>query len=157
MKCKDIMNSKLITCYRNTSIKDVASLMYKNDIGIIPIVYEDTDFIAGVITDRDIVTRVISQGHSIYSKVSDYMTIDYVSVYEDDDISIAVTKMANYQLKRMIVTNKLKQVIGIISLQNISLNPKTVVYLSDMIREISIPNPQVNKPQEFLRCEDFPL
>lgn len=157
MKCKDIMTKKLITCYRDTTIKEVSEIMKNNSIGFVPIVYEDTGFVAGLITDRDIITRVIALGKNIEEKVSNFMTVDYIYALENDDISIAITKMADYQIKRIIVINNYKQITGIISLKDIALNKATNVFLNDLLSEICIPNPQVYKPQEFLKCEDFPL
>lgn len=157
MKCKDIMTKNIITCYKDTTISEVAKIMRDKNIGFIPVVYEDTDFIAGLITDRDIVTRVIAYDKPVNDKVSNYMTVEYISVNENDDISIGISKMADYQIKRIIVTNIYNQITGIISLKDISLNKDTNTYLNDLLNEISIPNPQVNKPQAYLKCDDFPL
>lgn len=157
MKCKDIMTKNIITCYKDTTISEVSKIMRDKNIGYIPVVYEDTGFIAGLITDRDIVTRVIAYDKSVNDKVSNYMTVEYISVNENDDISIGISKMADYQIKRIIVTNIYNQITGIISLKDISLNKDTNTYLNDLLNEISIPNPQVNKPQAYLKCDDFPL
>lgn len=157
MKCKDIMTKNIITCYKDTTISEVSKIMRDKNIGFIPVVYEDTGFIAGLITDRDIVTRVIAYDKSVNDKVSNYMTVEYISVNENDDISIGISKMADYQIKRIIVTNIYNQITGIISLKDISLNKDTNTYLNDLLNEISIPNPQVNKPQAYLKCDDFPL
>ena len=157
MKCKDIMTKNIITCFKNTSIRDVSKIMKDKCIGMIPVVYEDTGFVAGLITDRDIVTRVIAYDKSFDDKVCNFMTVEFVSVFENDDISIGISKMADYQIKRIIVTNNYKQITGIISLKDIALNKDTNIYLNDLLNEICIPNPQVNKPQAYLRCDDFPL
>ena len=110
MKCKDVMTKNIITCFKNTTIREVAKIMRDKYIGMIPVVYEDTGFVAGLITDRDIVTRVIAYDKSFDDKVCNFMTVEFVSVYENDDISIGITKMADYQIKRIIVLNNYKQI-----------------------------------------------
>lgn len=157
MLCKDIMNKKIITCFLSTKVEDVAKKMQEHDIGYIPIVFDDKKSIAGVITDRDIVTRIIAQGKDTTMEISAFITRNFVSVFEDDDVSIALSKMADFQLKRILVVDSDYYLKGIISLKDISLHKYTNSYLNDLMKEISMPNPQVNKPQEFLKCDDFPL
>jgi len=157
MICKDIMSKKIITCSLSTSVKKVAKIMKDNDIGYIPIVFDDKKTIAGVITDRDIITRVIANDKDTNLAISLFITRNFVTVFEDDDVSIALSKMADYQLKRIIVTDKDYYLKGIITLKDISLHKYTNSYLNDLMKEISMPNPQINKPQEYLKCEDFPL
>lgn len=157
MLCKDLMTKNVIKGYKFTSVLEVCELMHKNNIGFLPIVYEDTDFIAGVITDRDIINRVICKEKSMNTSISDVMSPKYISVLEDDDITIAISKMADYQIKRIICTNKKNQISGIISIKDIALNQETNRYLNDLLKELCTPNPQIHKPQEYLRCEDFPL
>ena len=73
MKCKDVMTKNISTCFKNTTIREVAKIMRDKYIGMIPIVYEDTGFVAGLITDRDIVTRVIAYDKSVDDKVCNFM------------------------------------------------------------------------------------
>ena len=78
MLCKDLMTKNVIKGYKFTSVLEVCELMHKNNIGFLPIVYEDTDFIAGVITDRDKL-RVICKEKSMNTSISDVM---YLNIYQ---------------------------------------------------------------------------
>jgi CBS domain-containing protein len=57
---RDIMTPDPACCSPNTTLDDVARMMVQNDCGEIPIV-DTNDRIIGVITDRDIVCRVVAQ------------------------------------------------------------------------------------------------
>lgn len=157
MLCKDIMTKKIIKTYKESTIQEASEIMAKNSIGFLPIVYKDTDIIAGIVTDRDIITRCVARGLSTSKLISDIMTPETISVKETDDISIAISKMADYQIHRILVTNSSTQLTGIITIKDLAIHNDTNKYLNELMREICIPNPQVNKPQEFLKCEDFPL
>lgn len=157
MLCKEIMNKNLITCSLSTKVFEIAKIMKEKDIGFIPIVFNDKKTISGVITDRDIITRIIANEKSINMEVSAFISRNYVSVFEDDDVTIALSKMADFQIKRILVVDKDYYLKGIITLKDISLHKYTNSYLNDLLKEISMTNPQVNKPQEYLKCDDFPL
>ena len=51
-KVKDVMLRDVITVSKFASLEDATYLMYKNKVGILPVV--DNDQVSGVITDRDI-------------------------------------------------------------------------------------------------------
>lgn len=157
MLCKDVMTKNIIKAYRDTSIQEASELMAKNSIGFLPVVYRDTSILAGIVTDRDIITRCISRKMDTSKPISDIMTPKIVTVKESDDISIAISKMADYQIHRIIVINNSTQLSGIITIKDLSMNNETNKYINELMKEICIPNPQVHKPQEYLKCEDFPL
>lgn len=135
MLCKHLMKTSIVKAYKHSSILDCAILMKENNIGFIPIVYPDTDFIAGVVTDRDILTRAICTGIPLSENIYSISTNNYISCFEDDDISVAVTKMADNQIKRILITNKQKQLCGIISLKEIATNDNTNFFLNDLLKE----------------------
>lgn len=135
MLCKDLMKSEIVKAYKHSSILECAKLMKTHNIGFLPIVYKDTDFIIGVITDRDLVVRGIAKEKSINEPIFTICTSDFVSCFEDDDVSFAISKMADHQIKRILVTNKQKQLSGIISLKDIATCDKTNGYLNDLLKE----------------------
>ena len=137
MLCKEIMNKNLITCSLSTKVFEIAKIMKEKDIGFIPIVFNDKKTISGVITDRDIITRIIANEKSINMEVSAFISRNYVSVFEDDDVTIALSKMADFQIKRILVVDKDYYLKGIITLKDISLHKYTNSYLNDLLKEIS--------------------
>ena len=137
IKVKDIMNQNIITITEQTSIVEAAKLMAKHNIGFLPIL--NNDKLVGVITDRDIIKNVINKEKDIYAAVKIAMTTNTITVNKNDDISIAITKMANNQIRRIIVIDK-NRIVGIISISDISNNINTNIYLADLMAEILLEN-----------------
>ena len=110
-----------------------------------------------MITDRDIITRVIALGKDIKMEVSPFITRNFVSVFENDDITIALSKMADFQIKRILVVDKDYYLKGIITLKDISINKYTNSFLNDLLKEISMATPVTITPTKDIKCDDFPL
>src|SRR5579884_3355060 len=63
-KITDIMTPQPECCTPDDSVIEAARVMEARDVGIVPIVEsQDTRRLVGVITDRDIVLRVVAQGY----------------------------------------------------------------------------------------------
>ncbi len=113
MKVKDIMCSNPIVLGIDSSLFDIANVMKKYDIGFIPIC--NNHKIVGILTDRDIVTRIIANNDD---KIDGYLTVDLITIDFDSDIKDALDIMTKHKVKRLLVVenNKFK---GIISLSDI--------------------------------------
>ena len=138
MRVKDLMTTNIIKVYENETIINCAKLMANNNIGFLPILNKANDVI-GVITDRDIVTRAVASNINIYSSINTIMTKNIIATSKNDDISYAISKMADNQVKRIIVLDK-KKIVGIISLGDLSKTKETFIYLPDLLKEISCDN-----------------
>lgn len=128
MIIKDIMSSCIVMCDNNDSIYEVSILMKQNNIGFIPVFKDDE--ICGVITDRDIVVKCISNKCDISDSINSYITHDVISIDLNKDITCALELMADKQVKRLIITKNNKP-IGILSLSDIinSYNGKIENYV----------------------------
>lgn len=74
-----------------------------------------------MITDRDIVIRVIAERKDGFTPVSEVMTQGVESCLEDDDITEAARRMAELQMRRLVVFNSEGRLSGIISLGDIAI------------------------------------
>lgn len=137
IKVKDIMNKNIITVDIDTTIASAAKIMSENNIGFIPILNKGD--LVGVITDRDIINRIISKEKDIYASVFIAMTTDIVTIQKNDDISLAISKMADNQIRRIIVLNKKNELVGILALSDIANHKETKEYLPELIYEILLP------------------
>lgn len=138
IKIKDIMNKNVICVDINTSIHETAKIMTKNNIGFIPILNKDK--LVGVVTDRDIINRIISKEKNINDSISIAMSTNIISAEKCEDISIAITKMADNQIRRIVILNKKKELVGILSLSDIANHKDSKDYLPELIYEILLPN-----------------
>lgn len=112
---KDIMSKKIIFSDINSSIKDVSTLMKKNNIGFIPI--KDNNEYVGVITDRDICLSIPTL-KNINDSIKSYMSNNIIYIESNENISNALKLMGKYKIKRLLVKDK-NNIVGVLSLSDI--------------------------------------
>jgi len=119
MKVSDAMTSQVSIARPSDSIRQVAQTMAKVESGVVPVVEDGK--VVGVVTDRDIVLRVVAEGRSFDAPISDAMSDgEVLSVKEDDVLADATAKMANHQVRRLIVLNDAGDLTGILSLGDVA-------------------------------------
>lgn len=110
-------------CTPDDSIIEVARVMEQNDVGIVPIIEsQETRKVLGVITDRDIVLRIVAPGRDPNEIVSvrDFMTTDIVSVTANADVLHAEEKMKEHQLRRVLVIDDNGCLVGIVTVADVA-------------------------------------
>ena len=120
MKIKDIMTAKPLTLTTDSTVKEAAELMQKNDIGAIPITNSENEKLMGIITDRDIILRCISKDFDTNTTtVKDIMTENVITVCPENSITESSRIMAKNKVRRLPVCENGK-VVGMVSLGDIS-------------------------------------
>jgi len=111
------MTEDLVYCMPGDTVTEVARLMKKEDIGPVLIVdNERTRTLVGIVTDRDLVLKVIAEGLDPKStKVNDVMSKKLVTCDAEDDVEQAVSAMAQFQLRRIPVVGDNMKLVGIIA------------------------------------------
>ena len=85
MKVRDVMTKSVVTVNPEATIKEVAELMQKHNVGAIPVV--DQSGLKGIVTDRDLVVRNIASGKDPFSTpVKEIMTSQVTTVTPDEDV-----------------------------------------------------------------------
>jgi CBS domain-containing protein len=97
------MTVQVISAKPTDTVEDVARMMSEIDSGSIPVM--DDNVVIGMITDRDIVIRVVAERKDGFTPVSEVMTEGVESCLEDDDIAEAARRMAELQMRRLVVFN----------------------------------------------------
>lgn len=119
MKVSDIMSTDVSWVDPSAKLTDIAKMMKDKDVGSIPVVQNNT--VKGIITDRDIVIRVISEGKDINQiTAGQVMSADPVVIEQSEDIDKAADIMFDYQIKRLPVV-KNDKLVGIISLGDLAV------------------------------------
>lgn len=114
MFVKDVMTAAPICCEPTDSVERVAKVMREHDCGIIPICTAGK--LAGVITDRDIVTRVFASGkRPAEVPVSEVMTKKVFTVRQDENVQAAIDRMEEKQVRRLPVVDEKEKVVGIVA------------------------------------------
>jgi len=118
MKVSEMMTRDVCLASPGQKLRDVAAEMKKRDIGVLPV--GDNERLVGMITDRDIAVRGISQGLGPEASVRDVMSNEVKYCFESDEIGDLAQSMADEQIRRLPVLNDKKRLVGIISLGDLA-------------------------------------
>ena len=116
-------------------MREVAAMMRDGDMGAVPIV--DGERVVGIVTDRDIVVRAVSEGKGPDSPASEAMTTELFSVGPDDFVFEAVRLMGERQVRRVPVVNKDGSLAGIIAMADVALEMEDQQEIAETMEEIS--------------------
>jgi CBS domain-containing protein len=110
-------------CIRpDTTVQDAAQKMRDLDVGVLPICGDD-DRLVGMLTDRDITVRAVAEGLDPWTtKARDVMTPSIIYVFDDQDVTEAGRLMRENQVRRLIVLNRQKRLVGILSLGDLAVD-----------------------------------
>ena len=122
----------------NSSVQDAASKMKSLDIGSLPVC--DGSKIHGMITDRDIVIRAVAEGRdSTQTKVADVLTDNLIYCFEDQSVQEAADAMQQYQIRRLPIVNRDKELVGIISLGDLAVDTDNAKLAGATLVDVSQP------------------
>lgn len=133
MKVSDVMHGGVIVSQVTDTIRAVATIMKENDIGAVP-VFENGEP-AGFVTDRDIVLACAGEGASLDDTIASAMSPEVIAITPDQDITEAARLMEENQISRLLVIDG-KNPVGIITLQDLSLNVENSHLKAEIIEEI---------------------
>lgn len=145
MRVGDVMTMNPAVCTPDTNLGEVARMMVECDCGAIPVVEEKgSPRPAGIVTDRDIVVRVIARGENPIDRTARHaMSNSTITVSVDADLEEAARLMKEHRVRRILVINDdtgedQRGVVGIVSQADIARRMSDDV-TGDVVEEISIP------------------
>jgi CBS domain-containing protein len=122
MKVSEVITRDVHLIEPTQSIREAARLMVELDAGIMPV--REGDRLVGMVTDRDITVRAVTEGKGPDTPVREVMTDDVKYCYEDDDTDDVARNMADIQVRRLPVLTRDKRLVGIISLGDMAVSDK---------------------------------
>jgi len=137
--CEEVMTPSPVCCLPTDSVKRAAELMKRENVGPIPVIEnEQTRKLVGIITDRDLVVKVIADGCDASSTLVDsVMTRKVVSCRADDPLQKAMDLMSEHQLRRITIVDKVNVILGIISQADIATRGNHPKKTAEVVKEIS--------------------
>jgi CBS domain-containing protein len=115
MQIKEIMTKEPSFVSPDDTITQAAQKMKEIDCGVLP-VGTDKDHCVGMITDRDIVLRVLAKGKDPkQATVKEAMTKEVHCCHEEDNLDKAAQLMREHQVNRLLVKDASNHVTGIIT------------------------------------------
>jgi CBS domain-containing protein len=118
---RDVMTSGAECVREGDSILDAAKRLAELDVGAMPICSED-DQLKGMLTDRDIVVKVLAQGRDPGQVTAGELAEgEPVTIGPDDSVEDALRKMKEHKVRRLPVTDG-DDLVGIVSQADLAVN-----------------------------------
>jgi CBS domain-containing protein len=133
---RDVMTPGVRTVSPAQSLADAAEVMKGEDVGSVPVVEEGR--LAGIVTDRDIVTRAVAERRDPQTvKVDEIASREVVTVEPEQDLDEALALMARHQVRRLPVVEA-GQPVGMLAQADVALEAKEKK-VGETVEEISKP------------------
>lgn len=139
MRLKDIMTPNVEVISPDATLEEAASKMKQLNVGTLPVC--DGDRLRGILTDRDITVRATAAGREPKTtKVRDVMSRDVVYCFEDQEVNEAAKLMAEKQVRRLVILNRNKDIVGIVSLGDLAVDTGDEQLIARTVEGISKPS-----------------
>ena len=118
----DAMTRKVVYLPEDTSLNEAAQVMRDQGIGDVVVTQGPT--MAGIVTDRDIVVRAIAEKLDPTAvTLGTIATRELLMVEQSATVEEAVQAMRERGVRRLLVCDADRQLVGILSLSDIALLP----------------------------------
>jgi CBS domain-containing protein len=115
---KEVMTRDVRACEPNATVAEAAKVMAQEDVGPVPIVEDGR--LVGIVTDRDIVVRVVAEGRDPdATTVREIASTELVTVSPDDALDDALNRLAERQVRRLPVVEG-DRLVGIVAQADIA-------------------------------------
>jgi len=139
MLVKDVMSENPACCGRSTDVRAVAEMMVAEDCGEIPVCDENRKP-TGVVTDRDIVCRLVAKGKNpLEYRAEDCMSSPTITARPDTPVDECARLMEQYQVRRLPVVDPSGMICGIVSQADLARKgPRDMTI--EVVERVSEPN-----------------
>ncbi|XBQ16142.1 MAG: CBS domain-containing protein [Oceanicaulis sp.] len=118
MRISEVMTPNAVVTTTDARCCDAAKLMAEHDIGSVPV--HESEKLVGMVTDRDITTRVTAKEHGPETPVSEAMSERVLYCREDDEVADVCRNMAEQAVRRLPVVDGDKRLVGMVSLGDLA-------------------------------------
>jgi CBS domain-containing protein len=138
MDVNEIMTQDAECTRPDATIREAAERMKALGVGSLPVC--DDERLVGMLTDRDIIVRSVSEGRDPkQTRVRDAMTPDVVYCFDDQSVEEAAEIMRKKQIRRLPVLNRDKDLVGILSLGDVAVETGNPQLAGSALESISEP------------------
>jgi CBS domain-containing protein len=134
MNIREVMTPNPRSVSPNDSIQNAACIMRDEDAGAVPVV--DNGRAIGIVTDRDIVVRVVAEGGQLNGLIRDIVTGTLVSATPDMSTREAAQLMSDHQIRRLPVVEN-DRLVGIVSIGDLAVKEGKDGRIGDTLQHIS--------------------
>ena len=138
MNVEQVMTTRVSWITPATTIPEIARCMRAENIGSLPVA--ENDRLVGVVTDRDIVLRAVTEGGDIDGvNARQVMSSQVLYCFADEAVADVLKNMGDNQVRRLPVLSRDKRLVGIVSLGDLSR--AATAQSGSALKEISKPTP----------------
>lgn len=139
MKVATVMTKNPVVAAASTYLSEVARKMLDNDVGEIPVVHDGKPI--GVVTDRDIVVRLVAHGQDPKQvRAQDCMTSPALTIDQNADLKDCAELMARERIRRVPVVDAGGNLCGIVALADLERRTDTRSMKAEVSRHVSQPH-----------------
>lgn len=139
MKVATVMTKNPVVAAASTYLSEVARKMLDNDVGEIPVVHDGKPI--GVVTDRDIVVRLVAHGQDPKQvRAQDCMTSPALTIEQNADLKECAELMARERIRRVPVVDAGGSLCGIVALADLERRTDTRSMKAEVSRHVSQPH-----------------
>ena len=119
MKVSEVMTRNPAIIKADETVLKAAETLARKNIGALPV--EKDDRLIGMLTDRDIIVRVVADGRDPRkTRVEEVVSPETKYCYEDEDTDHVAENMHQLSVRRLPVMNRNKRLVGIVSIEDIA-------------------------------------
>lgn len=125
---REVMTAKPLVIETSSTVADAAKAMKGAEVGPVPVVSSDGT-LCGIVTDRDIVLRVVAEGlDPSATQVGTIASQRVFTLSPDDSVDAAVKLMREQAIRRLPIVEK-EKLVGIVALGDLAQqqDPKSVL------------------------------
>ncbi|MHA1786353.1 MAG: CBS domain-containing protein [Candidatus Helarchaeota archaeon] len=151
VKVKELASDEIYFIKPNATIIEAAKMMKKNNISSVIVVSEEKFFPIGIVTERDIVQRIVSEGKDPKKEIiKDHMTSPVLTINPDAKLIDAMKMMRAHSVKRLVMV-KNKELEGMISFSDIvNVSPDLLEIISNKTRMECIEELKLDEETEIM-------
>jgi CBS domain-containing protein len=141
MLISDIMTPGVEYVGPDDSVQDAARKMKRLDVGPLPVC--ENECVLGMVTDRDITVRAVAEGRDPKAtKVRDVMSGEVICCFDDQEAEVAARLMQSQQIRRVLVLNRDKRLVGIVSLADLAVQALQPNRAGEVLQEVCESGPR---------------
>ena len=121
MRIHEILHSKgfdVITIPPEALVTDMLRLLKDNNLGAV-VVSDDGRRIRGIVTERDVVRKLVDGPDFLDAPVSSIMSSDVLTCKSDDSVQSLMTTMTNRRIRHLPVVDEDGELAGIVSIGDV--------------------------------------
>jgi CBS domain-containing protein len=140
MTCAEVMTLSPTCCNPQHTTSEAAELMQREDVGLVPVTTQDGGKLIGVITDRDIVLKVVAEGRDPRSTgVTEVMSTDLTTCLPQESVETVMELMASRQLRRIPIVDPDGSLVGIVAQADVATRIANPQETGQVVQAISEP------------------